>query len=334
MNLRFIRQLYLPLLLIVTLAGCPSGDKKVDVSNVQIDDVKIKRYGQALFNLNPKNLGNELQDIWPDYYFFLGDDFRDTLNIIQIHQFITDAFNQDIAAACNTKYPNLEDIEQQLFHAFKYLKYYFPQIQIPQVYSYVSGLNYEMPVAIIDSVMIIALDMYLGADFEPYKKVGLPVYKIRRMDRPFLVNDCLKEMARIKLIKEPGGNTTLDQMIYHGKLLYYLDAVMPEIHDSIKIGYTENQINWCRKNESSVWAFIIERDLLFATDDYKINKLIQDGPFTSGLPDESPAMLGRWMGWQIVRSYMKKNKSLPISDLFNITDAQQILNESGYKPGR
>jgi hypothetical protein len=43
-------------------------------------------------------------------------------------------------------------------------------------------------------------------------------------------------------------------------------------------------------------------------------------------------MLGRWIGWQIVRSYMKKNKETSLSELFSFSDSQQILSESGYKP--
>jgi hypothetical protein len=33
-----------------------------------------------------------------------------------------------------------------------------------------------------------------------------------------------------------------------------------------------------------------------------------------------------------VRSYMKKNKEMKLSDLMSNTDYQSILNQSGYRP--
>jgi hypothetical protein len=45
-------------------------------------------------------------------------------------------------------------------------------------------------------------------------------------------------------------------------------------------------------------------------------------------------MTGKWLGWQIVRKFMDENPKVQPSDLFNMDDAQIILNRSGYKPGR
>jgi uncharacterized protein YjaZ len=39
-----------------------------------------------------------------------------------------------------------------------------------------------------------------------------------------------------------------------------------------------------------------------------------------------------WVGWQIVKSYMKSNKEVTLSDLMNEIDAQKILSKSKYRP--
>ena len=77
---------------------------------------------------------------------------------------------------------------------------------------------------------------------------------------------------------------------------------------------------------------LIDQELLYSSDPLVIRKYMQDGPFTAGLPEGSPAMLGKWVGWQIVRNYMQKNDDVTLSNLFGVTDSQVILSQSGYKP--
>ena len=45
---------------------------------------------------------------------------------------------------------------------------------------------------------------------------------------------------------------------------------------------------------------------------------------------ESPPMVGRWIGYQIVKSYSKKNKS-NLNDLLN-QDNYELYLKSNYKP--
>jgi uncharacterized protein YjaZ len=62
----------------------------------------------------------------------------------------------------------------------------------------------------------------------------------------------------------------------------------------------------------------------------EISKWVNDGPFTSGLPQESPSRVGIWIGWQMVKQYMEKNPSLTIPQLMDFEDVSVILNN--YKP--
>jgi hypothetical protein len=38
-------------------------------------------------------------------------------------------------------------------------------------------------------------------------------------------------------------------IISQGKLMYFVDAMLPDMHDSLKIGYTAAQLKWCQNNE-------------------------------------------------------------------------------------
>jgi uncharacterized protein YjaZ len=48
------------------------------------------------------------------------------------------------------------------------------------------------------------------------------------------------------------------------------------------------------------------------------------------LDGESPGMLGQYIGWQIVRAYMKNN-NVSLQRMLN-TSAEAIFNNSRFKP--
>ncbi|MCD4746228.1 MAG: hypothetical protein K8R58_08005 [Bacteroidales bacterium] len=325
------------ILFVFILFSCNFNNEKrfdIDVSDINIEDIQIKRYGKALFEIDTENFKNELQLLQNDYIFFLNSDINDTLNLIQIYEYISDPVLIKIANDCNNKYAELSDIEKQLTYSLKHYKYYFPEKKIPAIFTYISGFDYNYPVQYYDSILIIALDMYLGRDYEPYKQLGLPAYKTYRMQKDFIINDCMKELAESSINSGNVGKTLLDQMINEGKKLFFLDAMQAETHDTIKIGYTSEQLKWNEENEANIWAFLIENNLLYSSDYQMISKLITDAPFTSFFSRESPARIGNWIGWQIVRDYMNNCKEITLKELMNEYDAQKILTKSKYKPKR
>ncbi|MNL31268.1 hypothetical protein D3C87_1530460 [compost metagenome] len=124
-------------------------------------------------------------------------------------------------------------------------------------------------------------------------------------------------------------------MIYNGKILYFMDQVLAdETPDSVKIGYTAKQLEWCKTFEGDIWGYYLQNNLLFETDYQKIQVFLSEGPFTPGLGEknESAPKLGIWVGWQIVRKYMQENKQVTLQQLMAEKDAQKILQGAKYKP--
>ncbi|MDX1283621.1 MAG: hypothetical protein R3182_01350, partial [Draconibacterium sp.] len=124
----------------------------------------------------------------------------------------------------------------------------------------------------------------------------------------------------------------LGNMVQSGKMMYLVDAMLPHIHDSLKIGYTGNQLEWCRNNEAQMWTYLIEKEMLYSTQRMDAVRYINDAPTTSGFPIESPGRTGVWIGWQIVRKYMKENPEITLPELMKNKDYQKILNLSRYSP--
>ncbi len=326
-------RLFLWLLFTLAFFGCKPGLKPGEPASAQLDQVRITDYGQALFALDPYHVQEGLDSLSAKFGFFIGEN-PDTLQALQIREFIMDPFNKELEKKCREVYPDLRFLEKGLTETFGNIKSIKPDFQSPQVYTYVSGLLYESPVQYLDTVMIIGLDMFLGWDYEQYRAAGLPVFLTRRMEPPNIVPECARQVAYSMIPEENQPKTLLDFMIFHGRVLYAMDLFLSDTEDSLKIGYTAAQMKWCNENEAAIWRLFIDQEMLYKSDGFLNNRFIQDGPFTAGLPDGAPAMLGRWIGWQIVKSYMKKHKGADLQQLFALSDSQLILSSSGYKPKR
>ena len=332
--MRFIKtSFYIVCISILFFTSCKNNKKsKLDIELPKDSkvDVKIYRYEKVLMNLNVDNLKAELKKNQKDYMLFLDANLDDTVNILRIYNFVSDPKSHEIYDEILKKYPDVKWIESELGSAFTYFKHYFPTKNIPKVYTYHSFLDYQNRVIYLDTVMAIALDMYLGSDFKMYPSVEIPKYLAARLDSSFILSDCMNTIAEKSIKFDLNGKSLLDYMVYRGKILYFVDAMIPKVFDGSKIGYTKEQLDWCTKNEANIWAFFIQNNLLYCKDFHKIRPFISEGPKTNGFPG-SPPRMADWVGWQIVKYYME-NKKTELKDMIGIDDSQAILQASKYKP--
>ena len=128
-------------------------------------------------------------------------------------------------------------------------------------------------------------------------------------------------------------NNLLGQMIYFGKQLVLKDLLLPDYSDADKMGYMPEQVKWCQENESYMWRYFIENELLYSNDQKLNNRFINPAPFSKfylEIDNESPGSVGSWIGWQIVRSFMKNNE-VSLEELLKM-NAKEIFEKSKYKP--
>ncbi len=322
--------------MLLLICSCTTNTKQVDVSDISVD-VKMERFDQELFTSNGGNIAqlkNKFGSFFDLFCFKLTETGSpDTMLMKErLRDFTTDVDLKEIYAASEKIFPDLSPVNQQLTDAFKHYRYYFPKKIIPRAVTFISGFNYAVVAA--DSVLGIGLDMYLGSDSKFYPALQFPHYKIVRMRKEYLVNDCMRGWAQSEWEQDPAQNDFISQVIYNGKILHFMDVMMPDVSDTIKTGYTSAQLKWCEANEKNTWSFFIDQKMLFSVDQNQIFKFLNDGPTTNGFPKESPGSIGQWIGWRIVQAYMKNNAEITLEQFMNNNDYRKILHDSKYKPGK
>lgn len=316
---------------------------KIDTSNINID-LKIERFDQDLFKINPNNLKEKLPQLKKKYGNFYNDYFQKILNvgptsndqyINTVSQILQGKPFQDLQQETNQVYPNMSKIKPEIIAAFKRIKYYYPKWNTPKLVTYISGFQVQTPIG--SGYVGIGLDMFLGkgSKFYPALVETIPRYISRRFTPENITPRVVEVITREDLFPElDNDKTLLSKMVYNGKLLYFMKQIQPETADSTIIGYSEKQMKWANDYESDSYAYFLDQNLLYETDYFKIQKYIAEAPFTPGLGEknESAPKLGLFIGWQIVNNYMEEHPSFTLKELMLEKDAQKILKGAKYRP--
>lgn len=326
---------YTLLLVLFSCQNSPHLKGRVD-KNLHIS---FMRFEKELDVINKENIENEKFFLAQKYGEFftiynhgvlrLGN-FQSQSYDRNIIRFLSDTIYREVYDSVALHYPELLVEEQKLTDAFRNYKLIFPERQIPQCYTHISGFN--TPIVVGDSVLSVSLESYLGADHIFYKRLGTYTYLLPRKDRKNISIDAMRGWLVSEFPNNMDKEHLLDLIIQEGKILYLLEVLMPKEKPNLIIGITPEQYTWCQKNEEALWRFMIEKQHLFSISQTTIAKYVQNGPFFNFFGKGSSPLVGKYVGWQIVNSYMASNKDVSIDDLINNTNGQEILEASKYKP--
>ena len=340
-----MRHAQIYLFFFICFVGASCNNKKVaDVSEINLN-ISIERFDKELNSAKPSNLAIKTKELRKKYTWFY-DDYM--VQIIRVGSLADPAYLNNLAAVLQNKdylelkssveltFPDMSKQEKELTDAFKHIRYYYPKQKIPRLITFISGFDVQTTVG--NDYIGIGLDMFLGSNgdkFYPALRQSIPQYIARRFTPANISPRVLEAFIRENMFpEEDNDRNLLSKMVYNGKILYLMDSFMPELSDTLKIGYTTEQLEWCKQNEGGIWAYFLQNELLFDSDAIKIQKYLAEAPFTPGLGENSDSApkLGIWTGWQIIRKYMEKNPEITLHELMLEKDPQKILSSSKYKP--
>ncbi len=339
---------YLLLVIFVTFS-CKEGaeDSIPNVRNVDIE-TRLIRFDQELMNLDTLHLQRDLQKLSDRYPALYPLYFERILRInnpdVRNHQFLQemDLFLKDqgvryMLRAIDSVFGDFSSLEKDFEQAFRYLKYYFPSQQVPDVYTLFSEYsisNFIFTDEQGEDALGVGLDFFLGSDY-PYQQIvpnntAFSRYLTRSFDKEHLVRKSLVPWIEDKLPRPK--IKLLDKMIYEGKKLYILKKLLPHTPDSVIFVYSQKDLDFCLENEKQIWSFFLDDGLIYSVEPFQINKYIHPAPHSSGMPQGAPGRTGSFIGYQIVRQYMRRHPDISLTELIHQQDAQQLLEASKYKP--
>ena len=284
------------------------------------ENIIVDRFEKKFFNIQP----DSLKILTNQYPYLFPSSFSDEewLNIKN------DSVRKIIFNETQVEFKNdyLNRVISKLYYE---LSNQFSNFNSPKIITINNGLDFQYKLIDIDSLVLLSLDCYLDND-ELYKTI--PAYISQKMNKNFLIRD-LAEKLISRYVNYPTNRQFLDKIIYYGKV-YNLMTTNLDFDEANALYYNEKEIVWARDNEKEVWKFFIENEILFNTSNILVERFINFGPYSKfgiSIDYESPPMIGKWIGYKIVKSYLKSNNKT-IEEILNMNEYELYLN-SNYKPG-
>ena len=316
------RPFFIILLISLVFFGCNNTDKvEEEISKIPVTLI-VSRFDREFAEAKPTDLP-KLKSAYP---YLFPSQYPDSIWEAKLK----DTIQIELFDEVGKTFHNFEDETQELTALFQHIKYYFPQFKVPNVITLTSEVDYNNRVILADTLLLIGLDNYLGPEHRFY--VDVQKYISSGLDKKYIAADVADNFAS-KVVPRLRDRTFLSDMIYHGKILYLKNQLMPDADDALKIGYSQDQLDWAILNEEPIWRNFIEQEHLYSTDGELRLRFLEPAPFSKfglELDNESPGRLGQYTGWQIVRAFMDKN-TVTLQQLLNIS-AEEIFKKANYKP--
>ena len=298
---------------------CKKNDAVEIVDVKKSVDLNIERFDKMYASATPETLP-QLKSKYPMLFPSQFDD-EEWIRLIN------DSIRVEINTEVGKKFGSTSKLENDIEMLVSRVKHYFPEEKTPRVITVINEVKIDKKVFYTNDLILISLDTYLGRNHKFYS--GFSEYQKDNLEPNQILPDLVTNFAYRKILPSQ-DKSLISEMIYFGKLQYLKDILIPDVPNNQKIGYSDVKYKWCEENEAQIWAYFIEEKLLYESNLKSTQRFIEDGPFTNfGRPDidrESPARVGQWVGWQIVKSYMENN-DVTIDQLLK-TEPIVIFNNS------
>ena len=293
-------------------------------SNNHDIEIELERFEDIFFASDINSLNN----VKNDFPFLFPAQFEDQIWIDRL----TDTIQNEIYNEVKKSFSDFSSQKNSVQDFYgNYLKY-DSSYKIPRVITLTTDVDYRKKIILTESLLLIGLDNYLGENHFFYS--SFPKYIQSTFNKENIIIDIAKEYAKEAVIKEKVDNYTfIEKIINQGKILYFTSIMLPKEEPSRIIGYSSLDFQWALENEKDIWSNFSENNYLFNSDINLETRFIKLAPFSKfylSIDNQSPSMIGKYIGWQIVKSFMKNN-SLSLNELVQ-SNPMYIYNNSKYKP--
>ena len=168
---------------------------------------------------------------------------------------------------------DLSSLTEELTEAFKYLKYYYPEANIPRISTAITGFAGN-DLYVSDSIIVIGLDYYLGEN-ATFRPLDFPRYILKRYQPDYIVPSIVLLMSSGLNKTDVADNSMLAEMVHFGKAYYFAKQILPYTPDSLLIGYSGEDLTNVAQNQDVIWAHFVDKKLLYETSHFTKKKYME-----------------------------------------------------------
>jgi hypothetical protein len=304
-----------------------ASDSKIQLDFLHLDSLLTNATDEQLLQLHDR-FKREIPEIYEyqlGYCIGIGD-LQDTAHVNAMRSFLSDPYIQRVEKRIADKFKDLSPQKKEIYTGFQHLKFHLPNANVPEKIVFMNSF-FASNAFSTEKQIGIGLERYLGKETDVILELpGDSFYQWMKdgLDERYLSRDALCSWIMTHVVEDVSGSLA-EQMIRWGKVIYLTEAAFPKKEHAVILRYSDEGMKWALDQEREIWNYLVREKLLFKMDErLKIN-MLNEGPFTVGLPEKGPDRLGQFIGWRMVRKYMEI-KRVSVEELIN-TPYTAILAE-------
>lgn len=229
-----------------------------------------------------------------------------------------------------SRLPDLSEIECQLGVARERAAVQMPGMSFPRrVVGIVSP--YEQSVVVVDTIVLVGLNHYLGADYEGYN--GFDDYRRRLKESDRMAYDVVEAAVRTSYPYEGDGHSTVASRLgYEGAVAVAVERLIPGSSAASGLGYSDDQMSAAEGDEQMIWRYLASDGRLYSIDQTMAERLVAPAPYSMIGGVKVSARIGRFVGYRLVDSYLRNNSEATVDGILSsrLYSADDFVVRSGY----
>lgn len=183
----------------------------------------------------------------------------------------------------------------------------------------------QRPIVRMDSIVLIALNHYLGADFAGYS--GWPEYRRNMKSADMIAYNLAGVLAATQYpmtqysandnSRENVRPALLNWMLYEGALVEARMRLVPNASLDKALGYTPHQLDFAETNLHEIWEEMRLKRLVYDTNPLTIDKYIAAAPSTPLLEGAAPGRIGAYVGYRIIQAYLSNRPETTLTQMLS-----------------
>jgi hypothetical protein len=317
---------------ILTLTGCGLSCELPEEVALNKEEVIIERLEYDLFACNT------IEDVlvFLNGHKVLKSEFlgsaqypNDTVLAQNLLRRIKNPYIDSLLQDVEKEFGDMNDLKTEFENTFARIRTYDPGFPNPRIQTLVTGFG-SAEMIVSDTLIIIGLDFYAGPDAS-FRPNDFPDYILERFQKEYIIPASVLILSNAYISSDYTDFTMLADMIYYGKKYQFTKEMMPCTKDSLIIWYSEKQLRDINDNKQLIWANFLQNELLYETNHINKEKFLGERPNTYEISAICPGRIGAWVGWEILKEYMKRYPDVPLQQIMEEPDAQKIFNNSKYR---
>lgn len=252
-------------------------------------------------------------------------DLRGSIDTLS-HSAAFSVFLPDIAQRFNAS----DSLALQLTQLETNISQKLPQLTEAEYFAVTSP--YRQSVMLVDSTVFIALNHYLGPDYDGYR--SMPDYTKAEKQWRRIPYDVLRARLAVAYDLRDNYDDLSQQLLHDGAVDYAMMQLVPDANLGDMLGWTPEQVDLVERSERQIWETMVMRNLIYSTDPVDRVRLFDPSPTTSVISPQLPGQVGRYMGLKLIEAYVKSHPDVSLNQLLSpefAYDRNSFLS-AGYSP--